>query len=133
MSLAKLRLILFVPCVRADGSAFLELARSRCKTRGFGRFSRFDRKGCHMTGLPPRRLSPRLLLLLAFLLAPLSARAGDCAAALQAFEHMLQVSKFTAEGARRMFAAHDKALAFQKAGRDGACVRVLARATRGEP
>ena len=86
-----------------------------------------------MTGSPPRRLPPRLLLPFMFLIVPLSARAGDCASALQEFEHMLQVSKFTAEGAKRMFAAHDAARAFQKAGRDGACVRVLARAMRGEP
>lgn len=60
------------------------------------------------------------------------AHAGGCATELRAFQHMLQVSKFTKEGAERMFAAQEKALAFQKAGRDADCAEILARARRGE-
>lgn len=68
----------------------------------------------------------------AFLLGAGPVRAGDCAMALRDFEHMLQISKFTEEGARRMFAAHDEALALRKAGRGRDCVRVLTRAMKGE-
>ena len=80
-----------------------------------------------------KRSKLRLLLTCVFLLGAAPARAGDCEAALRDFERMLQVSKFTQEGARRMFGARDEALALQAAGRDGDCVRVLARATKGEP
>ncbi|PPD45524.1 MAG: hypothetical protein CTY15_03825 [Methylocystis sp.] len=68
----------------------------------------------------------------AILFAAVSAHAGDCATELRAFQHMLQVSKFTKEGAERMFAAQEKALAMQKAGRDAECVEILARARRGD-
>lgn len=69
--------------------------------------------------------------LMAALAAP-PARAEDaCAEKLKAFDVVLTVSKFTAEGAAKMYAAREAARVHQKAGRARACVRVLTQAMGG--
>ncbi|MCX7898685.1 MAG: hypothetical protein N2444_01095 [Methylocystis sp.] len=66
-------------------------------------------------------------MLFAALLAT-QARAAACAEKLDAFDKLMMVSRFTAEGAARMRAARAGAVAHQKAGRVRDCVRVLTQA-----
>ena len=70
----------------------------------------------------------RAVALCCALLAAAPARADDCAERLKAFDYMMMVSRFTAEGAAKMHAARQAAIAHQKAGRIKDCVRVLREA-----
>lgn len=71
--------------------------------------------------------SAAIAILLTFAVTPTHAE-DACAEKLKAFNYMLMVSKFTAEGAAKMYAAKEAALTHQRAGRVSACVQVLARA-----
>lgn len=62
------------------------------------------------------------------LLAAAPARADACAETLRAFDYMMMVSRFTAQGAAKMHAARQAAVTHQKAGRIQACAHVLREA-----